>query len=170
MPVQKKKDMAPSLGEPEVQLGGTRTRGQLQCNQRSGIRCMERLVGSQRKEELASPGSGWGFHRAGDIWAAPWETSGSVPGWEGAQEGHFRQRTEQKASCRRWKRLTSSAHNAQFITRPRFHPVSLGTKPFSDLTSFKTYNPNPAPDNPAQITSSPQEVCAAVLLSPVCPF
>ena len=50
VPVQKKKDRAPSTGEPVVQLRETRMQGTMAVNETSAIRRIQRLVGSQRKE------------------------------------------------------------------------------------------------------------------------
>lgn len=41
--------------------------------------------------------------------------SRSVPKQEGAQEGHFRQRTEPELSSRLGKVLVNSANNKQFV-------------------------------------------------------
>lgn len=67
-----------------------------------------------------------------------------MPRQEGAQEGHFRQRTEQEPSSRCRKMLTSAANKEPFIIWASFPSCQFLCKTFTHFSVFKTYNPKPS--------------------------
>lgn len=93
-----------------------------------------------------------------------------MPRQEGAQEGHFRQRTEQEPSSRCRKMLTSAANKEPFIIWALFPSCQSLCKTFTDFSVFKTYNPKPSflKPNPQFSSSNTLFPAPSLHLQPSC--